>query len=263
MTTSGGFASYFGTELRRLREQKGWTREEFAEHLPWSVWTLTSVEQGRRKPPPGLGEHADVLFALPGVMAGLGKKAQDDSTPFGDFVDLEQRALSARVYDTRVVPGLLQTPAYARAINQIPGQYISPDDLDRLVQIRMNRQKVLNRERALSLHVILDEAVLCRRVGNTEIMREQFDALIQPRQNVITQILPFTAGPHDGAGGPLTILRLPDEPEIAYVDNWTRGLILDTPAELLRAGQALEQITALALPPDMSAEMTQAYMEEM
>jgi len=262
VTTSGGFAPYFGTELRRHRERLGWNREEFSNRLPWSVWTISSVEQGRRKPPPGLGEHADMLFGLPGVMTNLGLKAQDDN-PLVDFVSLEERADSIRVFDMRVVPGLLQTPAYVRAINQVPTWCIPPEELDQLVEKRMQRQEILNRERPTILHAILDEAVLCRRIGSAEVMREQLGALIQPRQNVTVQVLPFTAGQNDAVGGPIRILRLRDEPEIAFADGWARGLIIDTPAEIFRATQAFEHIAGLALTPDMSVEMIQAHMEEM
>lgn len=262
MTTSGGFAPYFGTELRRHRERMGWKREEFADRLPWSVWTITSVEQGRRKPPPGLGEHADILFGLPGVMTGLGRQAQEDSTPFGDFVDLQQRATSIGLFDMRVVPGLLQTKAYARAINEVPGSVLPPGELDRLIQIRMRRQEILGGETPTTLHAIVDEAVLCRRIGTAEIMHSQLTALITPRPSVMLQVLPFSAGTHNSLVGPLTIMRLPDEPDVAYADGWARGQVIDTPAEVFRAQEAFEQLTALALPPDMSAEMIQAYAEE-
>jgi transcriptional regulator with XRE-family HTH domain len=263
VTTSGGFASYFGAELRRLRGLKGWTREELAEHLPWSVWTITSVEQGRRKPPPGLGEHADVLFGLPGVMTGLGKKAQDDSTPFGDLVTYEQRALSICEYDVRLVPGLLQTESYARAINRVPGRTLAPEKLDRVVRMRMERQGILDRQPPTNLHVIIDEGVLYRRVGDQRTMRDQLCALATPRGSVTLQVLPFSAGPHGSFGGPFMILHLPDEPDVAYADSWARGQVIDTPAELLRAQQTFQLLAALALPPDMSAEMISAYAEEL
>lgn len=220
MTTSGGFAPFFGTELRRHRERMGWKREELAERLPWSVWTITSVEQGRRKPPPGLGEHADVLFGLPGVLTALGKQAQVDSTPFGDFVDLQERATSIELFDMRVVPGLLQTEEYVRAINRVPGRDLPWEELDRLVQIRMRRQEILDREQPTSLHAIIDEAVLCRRIGDTDVMRGQLAALIKSRPSVLPQVLPLLTGTHDSLVGPLTIMRLPDEPDVAYADDW-------------------------------------------
>jgi len=263
VTTSGGFAPFFGTELRRHRERMGWIREELAERLPWSVWTITSVEQGRRKPPPGLGEHADALFGLPGVMTGLGRQAQEDSTPFGDLVTLEQQAVSIREYDMRLVPGMLQIEAYARAVNKVPGRSVPPGELDRLVEMRMRRQEILDREPPTLLHVVIDEAVLRRRIGDAHIMRDQFTTLASPRQNVTVQVLPFSTGVHDSVGGPLIILRLPDEPDVVYADEWARGQVVDTQAEVFRAQEAFGQLTTLALPPDMSAEMITAYAEEL
>lgn len=258
MTTSGGFASYFGSELRRLREHMGWRREDLAERLPWSVWTITSVEQGRRKPPPGLGEHTDAIFGLPEVLTNLSEKARDDRTSFGDLVDFEQRATSVGVFDMRLVPGLLQTVEYVRAVNR----GLSSEELERTVQIRMQRQRILEGERPPALHAIVDEAVLCRRIGDSETMHDQLVALASPRHNVTVQILPFHSGTHDSVGGPLTILSLPDEPDVAYADGWAGGHVVDTPAQVFQAQQAFQQLAALALPPDMSAEMIKAYAED-
>ncbi len=263
MTTSGGFAHYFGTELRRHRERMGWKREELADRLPWSVWTITSIEQGRRKPPPGLGEHADVLFGLPGVMTGLGKQAQEDSTPFGDLVDLQGRATSIELFDMRVVPGLLQTEAYIRAINRVPGRDLPSEELDRLVEIRTRRQEILDRTPPTALHAVIDEAVLCRRIGDANVMRDQLIGLIAPRPCLILQVLPLLAGTHDSLVGPFTIMHLPGEPDVAYADGWAPSQVIDTPAEVFRTQQAFAQLAALALPPDMSAEMISAYAEEL
>ncbi len=262
MTASGGFTSYFGTELRRHRERLGWAREELADRVPWSVWTITSIEQGRRKPPPGFGEHTDALFGLPGVMAGLAEQAREDSTPFGDLLELEQQASSIGEYDMRIVPGLLQTEAYARAINQVPGRSLSPNEIERLVRIRIQRQEIFDRESPTRLHSIIDEAVLCRRIGDSDVMRGQLTALTTPRPSVTVQVLPLSVGSHDSVGGPLIIMRLPDEPDVAYADGWARDQVIDTAAEVFRAQQAFEQLAALALPPDMSTEMIQAYAEE-
>ncbi|MEV5707775.1 Scr1 family TA system antitoxin-like transcriptional regulator [Actinoallomurus sp. NPDC052274] len=146
MANSSGFVSYFGTELRRHRERMGWPREQLAERVPWSVWTVASVEQGRRKPPPGLGEHADALFNLPGVMTELSKKAQDDSSPFGDRVELEQRADSIYEYDMRLVPGLLQTEAYARAVHEARRRLLSSEEIEHRVKLRLARQEIFARE---------------------------------------------------------------------------------------------------------------------
>lgn len=229
MANSSGFVSYFGTELRRHRERLGWQRDQLADRVPWSVWTITSLEQGRRKPPPGFGEHVDALFNLPDVMTELAKKAQDDKTPFGDFVDLEQRASSIGLFDNRVVPGLLQTEAYVRAVHEVRRRTLTPDEIERLVQIRLRRQQIFCRKPPPTLHAVIDEAVLCRHVGDATVMREQFGTLVDHRPSVTIQVLPFTAGLHESLGGPLTVMRLPNEPEVAYADGWAGGQIIDTP----------------------------------
>ncbi|MEV5746303.1 helix-turn-helix transcriptional regulator [Actinoallomurus sp. NPDC052308] len=261
MTNPSGFVSYFGTELRRHRERMGWPREQLAERVPWSVWTVASVEQGRRKPPPGLGEHADALFNLPGVMTELSKKAQDDSSPFGDRIELEQRADTIYEYDMRLVPGLLQTEEYARLVHRAR-RHLSPEEVEELVQLRMRRQRILDQEPPPLLHAIIDEAVLCRRIGDPAALREQLQRLAVPRRNITIQILPFSACLHEAIGGPISVMRFPDAPDVAYSDGWSRGQLIDTPGEVLRAHRAFQQLAALALPPDMSAEMIEAYAEE-
>jgi hypothetical protein len=262
VTTSGGFAPCFGTELRRHRERLGWKCDDLAERLPWSIWTVRSIEQGRRKPPPGLGEHADALFNLPGVMTSLAEKAREDSSPFGDLVELQERAISISEYDMRLVPGLLQTEAYVRSINQAVNRHLRPEEIERLVEVRIRRQKIFEREQPPTLHAIIDEAVLYRQVGGPGTMRAQLSALVATRPYVTVQVLPLSTGAHQSIDGPLTIMRLPDEPDVAYADGWARGQVIDTPEEVFRAQQAFAQIAALALPPDISAELIEACMEE-
>ena len=163
----------------------------------------------------------------------------------------------------RLVPGLLQTASYTRAVNQVPGCNLSGDELDRLVQMRMRRQEILDRQPPPKMHMTIDEAVLYRRIGDRQTMHEQLCALTMPRGAVTIQVLPFSTGAHDSVGGPLLILQLPDEPDVAYADGWARGQLIDTPAEVLRAQQTFQQLAALALPPDMSAELINAYAEEL
>jgi transcriptional regulator with XRE-family HTH domain len=194
MANSSGFVSYFGTELRRHRERRGWQRDQLADRVPWSIWTITSVEQGRRKPPPGFGEHVDALFNLPGVMTELAKRAQKDPTPFGDRLEIEQRAGSICEYDMRLVPGLLQTEGYARAVHQARRRTLSSEEIERLVELRMQRQEIFEREHPPILHAIIDEAVLGRRIGDAATVREQLAALTVPRQSVTIQVLPLSAG---------------------------------------------------------------------
>jgi hypothetical protein len=126
----------------------------------------------------------------------------------------------------------------------------------------MQRQEILQRSKPPTLHAIVDEAVLCRRIGTAQVMRDQLRSLATSRANVTVQVLPFSTGAHESVGGPLIILQLPGEPAVAYADGWARGQVIDTPAEVLRAQRAFQQLATLALPPDMSAEMIRSYAEE-
>lgn len=263
MTTFGGFTRYFGDELRRHRDRMGWTRADLAERMPWSAWTIKSIERGQRKPPPGFGEHCDALFGLPGDMTALAKEAQEDDSPFGDFRDLEHRATSIRIFDARLVPGLLQTEGYARTIQRMRRPSPADAEVERLVQVRLARQQILQREEPPTMHAVLDEAVIARRIGTPEVMHQQLATLLTPSRNVTLQVLLLSAGAHDCADGPLTVLRLPNEPDIAYADGWAGGHLLDTPAEVFRAQQSFEQLAALALPPEMSLATIATYMEKL
>jgi hypothetical protein len=163
----------------------------------------------------------------------------------------------------RLVPGLLQTEAYARAINREGKRGQAPDEIERLVHMRLQRQQILYRERPPTLHAVIDEAVLYRLIGGREVMRGQLTVLTAQRPHVTVQVLPLSAGAHESIDGPLTLMRLPGEPDVAYADGWARGQVIDTPEEMLRAQQAFEQLATLALPPDMSVDMIEACMEEL
>lgn len=256
--TGDSLVWFFGDELSRYRAAKGWTQDELAGRLGWSPSLVSSVEQGRRKPPYGLGEQADAVLHLPGVLTRLADRARRDTTAFGDLLDLEARATLIRIFDSRVVPGLLQTPEYARVIIDAADMDSSPEQVDEQARARM-----LRKENAPPLHVVLDEAVLCRVIGDERVMREQLGELAAPRRSVTIQVLPFASGAHAAVEGPLRVMRIPDEPDVAYADGWSRGQVVDHPGEVLRAQRAFDHVAAVALPPDVSAELIQAYAEEL
>lgn len=252
------FTVYFGEELARYREARGWSQDEFAEKVGWSVSLVRSIEQGRRKPPYGFGEKSDVLLGLDGRMTGLAKKAREERTQFGDYLDLESRAISIRIVDERAVPGLLQTPEYARAVLEASELDATPEAIEEQVQARVARK-----ENAPPIHAVIDEAVLRRVFGGADVMRAQLHELAAPRPGFTIQVIPFDAGPHPATGGPIRILRVPDEPDVAFADGWTNGEIVDHPDEVLRAQRAFDHACAVALPPQASRKLILAYAEEL
>lgn len=257
----GGLGAYFGSEVRRLRGGMGWTRDELAGRLGWSPALLASIARGRRRPQDGFGERCDEVFGLPDILTKPAAKVRADTTPYGDLKELEPRAIDLRIYDGRFIPGLLQTLDYARELIRAIDDP-SADVLNRETEERMTRQSILHADQPPRLHVVIGEEALLRGVGSPEVMRAQLLALAEPPRGVTVQVLPIAGGAHAAVAGPLTLLRFSDEPDAVFADGWTRGQLIERPAEVARAQRAFDLVAAVALPPKASAEMIRACAEE-
>lgn len=215
----GGRAD-FGQALRKLRESAGMTQKDLGAALGYATDSIRHYEGGRRTPPPELGPKVDHHFNLPApVMTLLCDKAQKDTTTFGELKEHEQRARRIRIWESRHVPGLLQTEAYARAILQD----------EALLRDRLNRQRIL-RPGGPSVRVVIDEAVLYRRVGTSSEFRKQLAHLIAPERHWSIQVVPFVTGAHAGFRGSLWILEFDDSMPLAYVEGNRVATIVDQPS---------------------------------
>src|SRR5260370_15292568 len=141
-----------------------------------------------------------------------------------------------RTYEVQFVHGLLQTEDYARAVILIANASASAEEIDRRVSVRMKRQHLLTQPEAPELWTVLDEAVLRRPPGGSDVMRAQLEHLLEMTDlpNVTLQIVPFDVGPHAAAGGPFTILRFPepDLPDLVYLEQLNSALYLDQPDDV-------------------------------
>ena len=225
-----------GAHLRRLREAQGVSREDAGWEIRASESKISRMELGRV----GFKERdvADLL-SLYGVddaderdrLLTLARQANSpgwwhrygDVLPswFQSYLGLEASAALIRTYEVQFVPGLLQTEGYARAVVLLGHGRARPEEIDRRVALRLQRQAILDRDEPVQLWAVVDEAVLRRPIGGTEVMRAQLEALLEAtaRPNVRLQIVPFTAGGHSAAGGAYTILRFPDQelPDVVYI----------------------------------------------
>ncbi|MGW7683489.1 helix-turn-helix domain-containing protein [Kribbella sp. NPDC054772] len=164
----------------------------------------------------------------------------DDLTPqwFHSYLGLEMAADLIRTFELQFVPGLLQTPEYARAVVKLGQQDVplSPEEVDRLVALRMSRQDVLTRQRPARLWAVVDEAVLRRPIGSPAVLKAQLEYLIEAarRHNVTLQIIPFDKGGYTATGGAFTLLRFNDSdlPDIVYIEHLTSAVYLDKREEL-------------------------------
>ncbi|MET7880621.1 MULTISPECIES: helix-turn-helix domain-containing protein [Micromonospora] len=270
-----------GAQLRRLREASGVTREGAGWEIRSSESKISRMELGRV----GFKERdvADLL-TLYGVTDGqeresLLKLARDANSPgwwhrYGDvlpswfqsYLGLEAAAALIRSYEVQFVPGLLQTPEYARAVVLLGHSAADVAEIDRRVALRMQRQQLLRRDRPPQLWVVVDEAALRRPIGGVEVMRGQLEALIEATRSphIRLQVIPFAAGGHAAAGGAFTILRFGDQelPDIVYIEQLTSALYLDKRDDLDYYAVAMERLCVEAEPPERTPEILGRLLKE-
>jgi DNA-binding XRE family transcriptional regulator len=270
-----------GAQLRRLRTEAGVTREEAGEAIRASEWKIHRLENGQV----GFKDRDIIdLLRLYGVtdpdeiaeFLALAREANAPGwwQPYGDllpqwfkaYVDLESAAMVIRTYEGQLVPGLLQTEDYMRAV--IGGAHLdeSPEEAERRVALRMTRQTLLTRRDAPRLWAVIDEAALRRPVGSPEVMRGQLERLIDGTKlaNVVLQILPFRAGAHPGMVGAFSILRFAegDLPDVVYVEHLTNALYLDRRDDVNRYLHVIDRISMRAAPPDKTVDLLHKILQE-
>ncbi|MCW3820324.1 helix-turn-helix domain-containing protein [Micromonospora sp. DR5-3] len=271
-----------GAQLRRLREGAGVSRESAGWEIRSSESKISRMELGRV----GFKERdvADLL-TLYGVTAAdereaLLKLARDANSPgwwhrYGDvlpswfqsYLGLEAAAVLIRTYEVQFVPGLLQTPEYARAVILLGHRGAPAEELDRRVSLRTKRQEVLRRDKPPQLWAVLDEAALRRPIGGPEVMRGQLDALIAAtaEPHVQLQIVPFAAGGHAAASGAFSILRFGDQdlPDVVYIEQLTSAIYLDKRDDLDYYALAMERLCVEAAPPERTRELLAEIRDEL
>jgi transcriptional regulator with XRE-family HTH domain len=255
--------------LRRLRIATGMTIHQVAAAIEVSTSKLSRIETGTVGASPrdvrdllGLygigGEQRDELLRAAREAREKGWwHAYSDVLPSNSlYVGMEAAAARIRTYEALLVPGLLQTAAYARAAIRVLHPTLRPFEVDRWVELRQVRQALLARDNPPVVSAIVDEAVLRRPVGGRSVMREQLRRLVDDgaRDAVTLRVLPFEAGEHAAMYGPFTILGFqdPDQPDVVYLENLARELCLERAEELLRYSEAFNRLQALALDPDTS-----------
>jgi hypothetical protein len=269
-----------GSQLRRLRVQSGITREQAGERIRASEWKIHRLENGQV----GFKERDVVdLLHFYGVtdaaeidaVLELARETNDtgwwhhygDVLPqwFRAYVDLEQAATLIRAYEGQLVPGLLQTGDYMRAV--MGGALDeAPADIERRVEVRLARQALLSRSGPPRLWAVVDEAALRRPIGGPQVMRAQLERLIECTQlpSVVLQILPFGAGAHPAMVGAFNILRFADDdlPDVVYLEHLTGAMYLDKRDDVRRYLHVMDFISVRAGRPADSAAILAMIAKE-
>ncbi|WP_405840466.1 helix-turn-helix domain-containing protein [Streptomyces sp. NBC_01518] len=268
-----------GADLRRLREAKGLTLEEAGARVGISKATLSRYEtkEGTVKWPAidalcrEYGASDAERIAL--VELAKGAKIQGWWRSLADpipesmnlMLTLEDEVVREDHYACMYVPGLLQTRAYAEAVHRASEVQCPEREVQHMVDIRMKRQELLDRDDPPRIWCVIDEAALRRQVGGREVMREQLGHLLAltERPHVTVQVLPFSKGAHAAAVGSFAILRGPTpELDVAYVDLLSGGLFMEKPQELARYRLAFEYLSAQALDLESSTEIVHRISKE-
>jgi transcriptional regulator with XRE-family HTH domain len=268
-----------GADLRRLRESKGLTLEEAGARVGISKATLSRYEtkEGTVKWPAvdalcrEYGASDAERLAL--VELAKGAKIQGWWRSLADpipesmnlMLTLEDEVVREDHYACMYVPGLLQTRAYAEAVHRASEVQCPEREVQHMVDIRMKRQELLDRDEPPRIWCVIDEAALRRQVGGREVMREQLGHLLAltERPHVTVQVLPFSKGAHAAAVGSFAILRGPTpDLDVAYVDLLSGGLFMEKPQELARYRLAFEYLSAQALDLESSTDIVHRISKE-
>jgi transcriptional regulator with XRE-family HTH domain len=268
-------------ELRRLREVAHLTCEDVADHLECSASKISRVETGRVSVSPrdvrdmleiyGVsGQERDSLVQLArdSRQKGWWHAYSDTINPqFATYVGLESAASEIRVYEVSLIPSLLQTEDYARAIITSGMMNGTGDEMERSVALRMARQPALTRDdEPPLLWTVLDEAALRRRVGGRELMRAQLEHVLElsSLKNVAMQVIPFGAGAHPAMGRPFVILVFPErvDPDVVYLEDLTSAFYLEDVEEVDRYNVFFNHLRATALSFDDSAALVTSVLKD-
>lgn len=264
-------------ELKRLREAAGLSQEAVAERLDWHHTKLMRIETGRTSPHPN---DVRLMVEVYGVTdreqaAALVKLARDARqrgwwysyrdvllNRYDFFIGLESEAASIRDFELAMIPGLLQTEDYARALMRGDSPELREEEVERRVEVRMARQLLLARVDRPQFWVILDESVIRRLVGGPVVMRAQLEHLISAGQEGRTtiQVVPYEAGAHPGQVGPFIILGFAEstESDVVYLETVGGNLYVDKPEETRLFATAFDHLRAVALSPGETLAMLRA-----
>ncbi|MFJ4918675.1 helix-turn-helix domain-containing protein [Streptomyces sp. NPDC088725] len=263
-----------GSELRRMREVAGLKLDDVAERTTLNAAKTSRIETARIGVKPadltalldlyGVTDDAKRAalhsLAKDGSKRGWWQTYRDAISPaYADLISLEADARNMRSYQTTLIPGLLQTAAYARATIDAINMTSPQDRVDALVEVRLARQSVLTRPKPLEFWAIIHEAALRPRIAASHVMRDQLQRLVDLSElpHVSIQVLPLEATPHPGLAGSFALVGFPEtaDLDVVLVESLTSALYVEDPAEVSIYSAAFERLRAAALPFDDSADL--------
>jgi transcriptional regulator with XRE-family HTH domain len=250
----------FGAFVQALREHAGLTREDFGRHVGLSKHSVASIEQGRRLPDPDFAERAEPLLGETGALRNALKHVARQpglASWFRQWARKEQAAINLQTYECRVIPGLLQTEAYARALFEDRLPPLSDEEIDAQWAARAERQKLLTERPNTAFSFILDEHIFLRQTGGRAATLELIDHLLEMglRRNIAIQVLPLSAGVHPGLDGPIVLQETPERRWLAYGEGQETGQLISDAKVVSVLQQRYAKLRTQALTPEESRSL--------
>jgi transcriptional regulator with XRE-family HTH domain len=256
----------YGAELRFQREKANLSQAELAELVYVTASFIANLESGRRRIQPELAAMLDRVLNTDGFFVRNIEAGR--STPFrehfAEVAELETVALTIKEWEPLLIPGLAQTPAYAEAVIRAYDPFLRADAAVERQQARLARAKIFASPRPPEYWVILDEAAIRRPVGGPAVMAEQLRhlaAMVRENQMVL-QVLPFSAGAHVGMEGAVRLMTFEDDAPMVYFQAQETGSLVDNPATVKRGRLTYDLLGAAALSPEASLTLIEAAAEE-
>ncbi|MEU6660479.1 helix-turn-helix transcriptional regulator [Streptomyces sp. NPDC046821] len=255
-----------GEELRHARERVDLTQQALGEQLFVSGSYVGQMEAGTRRILPDMAKRLDEALDMGSFFVRHCGKANESNHPvqFAETAEAETQAATIMEYGAMLIPGLLQTPDYARAVF-LDFQPTAPDEvIEKLLTARVARARLLENPTKPLLWVVLDEAALRRPVGGPAVMAENLRHIknLMLKRRAVVQVLPFEAGGHASLHGPVKLMHFADAPPLTYIEAPAVGWLLDDPATVARHQLSYDLLRANALTPRQSLALISSLAEE-
>lgn len=251
--------SLFASELRAQRQRAGWTQVSLGDKIGYSGSFVSDVERCARTPALDFARACDRELRLPGTFERMHELIRRDVYPswFYPVITFEKKAIRIHEWEMRVIPGLLQTPEYARAIIRAGRPTETDEAVARKVSDRIARQELLGDDNSPMFWYVLDEGVVRHLVGGPAVMGEQLTKLITlaGTPGILLQVLPFSATDNAGADGPIMVFEFADAPTVCYTECYGGGRIVEAHNEVAELMTAVNMIRASALSPGESIDL--------
>ncbi|MFC9242827.1 Scr1 family TA system antitoxin-like transcriptional regulator [Streptomyces sp. NPDC057136] len=249
--------AFYGAELRRLREAAGMSQEQLGERVFCSGAYIGMFEAAARRPQEDMSKAFDELLGSGEHLQRLCRLARQSKVAeyFADAAELQVQASYIDEFSSMLIPGLLQTDSYARALTRASHPFAESEVIEGHVRTRMERASLLNSPRPPVLWIVIHEATLLLPVGGPAVMAEQLSYLAeqtQARPRVVTQVLPFSAGVHSLLDSAVTLMRFDASPAVVYTESAYSGQLIEEPLLVEQCRSAYDLARAAALSPEAS-----------